>query len=189
MKKEYIAFYENDLLEYYPKNKQLDDYKFESRIIDDEMWFVMLSDEDVRCPASVVFADDDWIVIPKFCLGKWQIRDDSLDLNSNDYKKEYETFWKDIVENEDGTINKEQLMKELSDMSMLIKNCSQAYYCMSCGVISKPNTDFSAVEDLFRKNYLDTAMIQDDLRDMVKECETLSELKFALIDYFELEGN
>ncbi len=39
-----------------------------------------------------------------------------------EYEKEYEDFWKAIIENEDGSINKDQLMRELSDFSVLIGN-------------------------------------------------------------------
>ena len=68
MKKEYIAFYEGDLLDYCSNNEEMDAYKFESKIIDGEMWFVMLADEEIKYPASIVFADDDWIVIDKNVL-------------------------------------------------------------------------------------------------------------------------
>ena len=58
------------------------------------------------------------------------------------YQEEYEDFWKDIVENEDGTLNKDQVMRELSDYSMVMENCASAYSEMTCGQISKQNTCF-----------------------------------------------
>ena len=36
-------------------------------------------------------------------------------------EKEYQEFWKDIVENEDGTLNKEQVKKELCDFTVSMK--------------------------------------------------------------------
>ena len=39
-----------------------------------------------------------------------------------DYEKEYNDFWKDIVENEDGTLNKDQVMRELYDYSNINNN-------------------------------------------------------------------
>ncbi|WP_268517302.1 hypothetical protein [Bacillus atrophaeus] len=37
-----------------------------------------------------------------------------------DYKDVYESFWKQIIEDEKGNINKDQLMKELSDYKYLL---------------------------------------------------------------------
>lgn len=62
-----------------------------------------------------------------------------------DYEKEYNTFWKDIVENEDGSINKEQIMKELFDYSYFIENIPKLYDNISGGYISKPMTNINAV--------------------------------------------
>lgn len=42
------------------------------------------------------------------------------------YQEEYEDFWKCIVENENGTLNKDQVMRELSDYSMVMDNCARA---------------------------------------------------------------
>jgi hypothetical protein len=42
-----------------------------------------------------------------------------------DYKKIYEDFWKEIVENKDGSLNKLQIMKELYDYSNVMDNCSK----------------------------------------------------------------
>jgi predicted RNase H-like nuclease (RuvC/YqgF family) len=53
--------------------------------------------------------------------------------------KEYNEFWKEIVENKDGTINKEQLKKELYDFHILIGNASKVYDALT-KTISKPMT-------------------------------------------------
>lgn len=58
-----------------------------------------------------------------------------------DYKQNYEKNWKDIVENDDGSINKEQLIKELSDFSMLIKNTSIVYCHITNNAVSNVLTD------------------------------------------------
>lgn len=64
---------------------------------------------------------------------------------------QYELFWKEIVENPDGTLNKEQVAKELYDFSVLIKNISKVYYHISDGIISKPMTDADAIIGLFEE--------------------------------------
>lgn len=53
---------------------------------------------------------------------------------------EYSEFWKGLVENEDGSINKEALKKELSDYTMIIDHCTKAYYHMTEGEVSNPLT-------------------------------------------------
>jgi hypothetical protein len=62
-----------------------------------------------------------------------------------DYEKEYEEFWKEIVENPDGSINMDQLKKELSDFRLLIHNAQEVYMHITGGVISKVLTNPEAV--------------------------------------------
>jgi len=56
-----------------------------------------------------------------------------------DYEKEYDKFWKDIVE-KDGVVDMDQVKKELSNYSMIIKEVSTVYMHVSGGRISNPNT-------------------------------------------------
>lgn len=48
-----------------------------------------------------------------------------------DYIQKYEDFWKNIVENGDGSLNKDQIMRELSDYSMVMNDCEKAYDLMT----------------------------------------------------------
>jgi len=50
---------------------------------------------------------------------------------------EYEKFWKPIIENPDGTINMEQLKKELSDFSMVMENVTNVYCHITGSTLSK----------------------------------------------------
>ncbi len=43
-------------------------------------------------------------------------------ITKQEVQEKYISFWKDIVENDDGTLNKEQVMRELYDFSVLIGN-------------------------------------------------------------------
>ena len=90
------------------------------------------------------------------------------------YQEEYEEFWKDIVENEDGTLNKDQIMRELSDYSMVMDNCAKAYYTMTNGRISKQNTMFFEVEGIFNDLYTDTSIYYEDIAEKDKEIEQLT---------------
>ena len=53
----------------------------------------------------------------------------------------YESVWKEIIENPDGSLNKEQVMKELHDFSILIGNISKIYTYMTGSIVSKPMVD------------------------------------------------
>ena len=102
-------------------------------------------------------------------------------------EKVYQEFWKDIVENEDGTLNVEQVKKELADFSMVMKNCSSAYEEMSGSLITKPNTYFSEVLKIFQEKFWNVDFVKDDIRDMLKDTYDIEELKSNLIEYFDLE--
>lgn len=102
-------------------------------------------------------------------------------------EKEYAEFWKDIVENEDGTLNKEQVKKELCDFSMVMDNCTKAYVEMTCNNISKPNTKFFEVLRIFENKFWNKEYVRDDVKDMLKDCKDYDELKQELIEYFDLE--
>ena len=104
-----------------------------------------------------------------------------------DYEKEYEEFWKDIVENEDGSLNKDQVMRELSDYSMIIDNCTKAYMIMSDGMISKPHTCFFEVENIFDDRYIKKEYVKEEIEGMIEDSSDFNELKKYLIEYFGIE--
>lgn len=66
--------------------------------------------------------------------------EDNLEIKMKKYEEEYEEFWKPIIEYPDGSINKTQLMRELSDYSKVIEYCSKVYWELTGGTISKPLT-------------------------------------------------
>ena len=104
-----------------------------------------------------------------------------------DYEVEYESFWKKIIENEDGTLNKEQIMRELADYSIVMDNCMKAYMEMTEQNISKPLTYFSEVLGVFHERYISKAEMKDDLTDIIQECVDYDELIAVLTDTFDLK--
>lgn len=56
-----------------------------------------------------------------------------------DYEKLYEEFWKSIVENQDGSINKDALMRELSDFHDLIGRHTEVVSAVTGGMLSYAN--------------------------------------------------
>lgn len=101
------------------------------------------------------------------------------------YQEEYNDFWKDIVENEDGTLNKDQVMRELSDYSMVIDNCTLAYSTMTNQAISKPNTCFCEVDAIFDEKYIqkDTAAT-DLIENVITKDMNYEEIIKEIRDYF-----
>lgn len=106
-----------------------------------------------------------------------------------DYEKEYNDFWKDIVENKDGALNKDQIMRELSDYSMVMNNCASAYSTMTKGAISKQNTKFYEVESIFYECFIDYDTIRDDMLEILNT-DNIEDLKYQIKDYFGIvEGD
>lgn len=83
----------------------------------------------------------------------------------------YELTWKEILEKPDGSIDKEQLMKELYDFSKLISNLSKIYCYISGNRASYPTIHPETVLQLFEeelKEQYDRGY-QDALDDMGDE--------------------
>ena len=71
----------------------------------------------------------------------------------NEVEKVWEDFWRDIVCNKDGTLNLEQIKKELYDFSIALEEVPKVYDALTGGKISKINTlhdvVISVAEDYF----------------------------------------
>jgi len=103
-----------------------------------------------------------------------------------DYEKTYEEFWKNLVENPDGTLNKDAIMRELFDFSFVMENVTKVYCEITNNRISKANT---YAEEIIRE-YWNTVeghmqLWKDDILQMIGEGETISyeELKKFLDNY------
>lgn len=60
----------------------------------------------------------------------------------------YNKFWREIVERPDGTLDIDQIKRELYDYRDLLHEVPKVYMEITNGVISKPNTTASAVLQL-----------------------------------------
>ena len=76
------------------------------------------------------------------------MRKERLSVNDN-----YDKWWKELLENEDGSINKEQLKKELSDFSAMIENIPEIFCHVTGGMVSKHLTDVDVVCNLADEHY------------------------------------
>jgi hypothetical protein len=110
--------------------------------------------------------------------------------DKTDYEIQYDEFWKDIIEKK-GKMDQDAVKRELSDYSKVIDNCSCIYGSVTDGRISKPLTDWKIVEstyeDLLSDNYYDKWGTDRNVKDMIKECKSLEDLKKELIDYFDID--
>jgi len=79
----------------------------------------------------------------------------------------YDEFWKELVENEDGTLNAEAVRNELSDYKFLIEQVPLVYDSVSGGRISKPNT--YALEVINAANELYDAKYTEGYEDALEE--------------------
>jgi hypothetical protein len=59
--------------------------------------------------------------------------------------KVFDSFWKDLVCDSAGRLNRNAIIKELADYSFIISNTTKVFYEITDGRISKPNTHASAV--------------------------------------------
>ncbi|PFR93501.1 hypothetical protein [Priestia megaterium] len=81
----------------------------------------------------------------------------------------YTEKWKHIVENEDGSLNRNQVMRELSDYSFLLSQIPSVYEEVSGHSISKPMTYGFEVIRKFRENFISFDLALDDLTAMCED--------------------
>ena len=166
---------------------------FENEISTEQLKQIIEENWDVK-PTTINLSADEiiekikekgWTLSSENILDIYKIYGSNEESSMEEVEKIYNEFWKGIIENEDGSLNKEQIMKELYDYYYVMDNCSAAYDLMSCGIISKPNTCFSAVRGLFEENYIKKDFAKDDLINCVlcKEM-TYEEIIEAIRDYF-----
>lgn len=60
----------------------------------------------------------------------------------------WDRLWKEILVLPDGSVDVEQLKKELADFSVLIRNIPEVYMGVTGGMVSKPMTDPDVVLSL-----------------------------------------
>jgi len=107
-----------------------------------------------------------------------------------DIEEEFDTFWKHLIINEDGSINLENLKRELTDYSTFIGEASKVYAHVTNGNISKPNTSaedvISVSDDENDKFYYN--LFRDDVLYILDEESLSSEDKLKEIrEYFKEE--
>jgi hypothetical protein len=98
----------------------------------------------------------------------------------------YNDFWKPILEDENGNINKDQLIKEFADFSYVMDQVPQVY-CEICNLSKLTYPAEVIINELHEKwSYNETAYY--DLCSMIDELElpTKQSIKDMLQDYFNI---
>ena len=98
----------------------------------------------------------------------------------NDYVEIYNSLFKDIVENSDGTLNKDQVMRELSDYTTFMDTASKVYMEITNGRISKINTNADAI---IGEYHTQLEVFAEELRD-----EFLEEMKVDTQEWKAVAG-
>ena len=111
----------------------------------------------------------------------------------NRVKKDWEEFWKDIVCDEAGKVNLEQVKKELSDFRFMIDQVPKVYSEVTGGRLSYPNYEAETVLTLFRDEFANKTWaleyLPDDWDDITADCETNEDYKKAIFQYLEIGAN
>jgi hypothetical protein len=89
--------------------------------------------------------------------------------DGRDYETVYADDWRHIVENPDGTLNPDQVKRELHDYSTLLRQVPVAYDEATGGRLSKPHTLPCHIADAVNER-LDKAAA-DAINDLIKSLE------------------
>ena len=111
-------------------------------------------------------------------------------MNRYDVEQVYQDFWKDIICDNHGDIDVEQLKKELCDFYFMIQEVPKVYCEVTGGTLSKRLYDAETVLNYFREKFENKAISVDYLEDdwdlITAECETNEDYKKAVFEYFEI---
>ena len=78
---------------------------------------------------------------------------------NKDYIETWEKFWKPLCVKPDGTLNLDQIQRELHDFHCVMGNVSKVYDHITGGKMSKPNYDADTV----------IAVYEDHVQDLIAE--------------------
>jgi len=106
-------------------------------------------------------------------------------------EKVWQEFWKDIVCDENGSINLEQLKKELHDFYTIMQEVPKVYSEITGGMLSyityPAETVLGVYYDRFGNKIWSLECLPDDWDDITADCETNEDYKKVLFKYLEIE--
>jgi len=118
----------------------------------------------------------------------------TIEVADEEIEKNYNEFWKEIIEDGKGNINKKQLMKELHTYSFILNEVPKVYCEITNGSLSYPNYKAESVidvyQDILTKDYLYKKYIQEEAKDILNDNNMSDKEKLAEIkNYLEIEDD
>lgn len=111
---------------------------------------------------------------------------------NNNENEVFETFWKEIIMDEDGNINMDQLKLELLDFYNMINEVPKVYCAVTGGILSKPTWSAEAVLEYFNEKYANKAdsayYLADDWEFVTADCITNADFKEAILKYLGVKS-
>ena len=104
---------------------------------------------------------------------------------SDKLKRESDKFWKDIIYKNE-KLNERQVLKELCDYFFLMDQARKVYCAVTNNRLSYLTYSAETIITEYEQENYDKGITQDDVRDMIKQCNTIGELVFELEQYFNL---
>jgi hypothetical protein len=123
---------------------------------------------------AMVCTQDEWNTLLAMARRGMDMRQDQHDRKSTP-EEEYNAFWKEIVEDDAGNINKEQLMKELYDFSFMLREVPKVYMAISGNNLSYPTYHAETVIAQF-EDFLEEERTQA-VKDAIEDGEVVSSEK------------
>jgi|LGVF01.2.fsa_nt_gb hypothetical protein len=102
-----------------------------------------------------------------------------------DYEKTYNDIFKQYIEVEEGTINKDQMMRELSDGYKASKRMRVCMELISDNTMSKINYTEESLRKIAEKCIISRQQIKYVLDDYKETFEDKEELLINLLEYLE----
>jgi hypothetical protein len=101
-----------------------------------------------------------------------------------DYMAVYNDHWKPIVENPDGTLNKDQVARELSDALSLCRHLTEIYAEVSNGQVSKPFTLPSVVIAMYHDSLMEAG--DQAIRDLIESLDETDDASYTITEVITL---
>lgn len=98
-----------------------------------------------------------------------------------DYEKTYEEFWKGIVENPDGSLDVDQVKRELHDFDMMMREVPKVYCHVTGGLLSKPLTNADAIIE--EADAVISRLVQEGVEDELESVKT--QVVYAVFDWLD----
>lgn len=101
-----------------------------------------------------------------------------------DVEHSWHTFWRDIILDEDGEIDVDQLKRELSDFHYMIDNTTRVFSEVSGHRISKPNTHADAVIGEYNNQLQEHYQFaKDDILELIEGVDDPEEIRRLIKGY------